>query len=193
MSANRATKSGIARDVQEKLNSKYNAELASKVLEWVQHHSGESFSTDGSQENVFKVLNDGYVLGRLITNLGSKKVPANMLTKRQTMAFKKMDLISKFLDGAKELGVSDGDRFQTVDLTDQSNLGQVVTCLDSLGRKTGTFGVKEATKNERQFTQEQLDAGKGVISLQYGTNQGASQAGQNFGCQRHIMEPEKNQ
>lgn len=54
----------------------------------------------------------------------------------------------------------------------------------------GTFGVKEATKSERVFTQEQLNAGKNVISLQYGSNKGASQAGQNFGRPRHIVEPE---
>lgn len=116
-----------------------------------------------------------------------------MLSKRQTMAFKKMDLISKYIEGAKEMGVKADDLFQTVDLTDKANLGQVVTCLDSLGRKLGTSKVKEAAKNERQFTQEQLEAGKNIISLQYGSNQGASQAGQNFGRQRHIVEPDQKQ
>ena len=193
MSSNRAAKSGLALEAQNKLNSKYNEELAHEVLEWVQRYSGEQFSTDGSMDNVYEVLSDGYVLGRMITNLGSKKVPANMLSKRQTMAFKKMDLISKFIEGAKEMGVKADDLFQTVDLTDKVNLGQVVTCLDSLGRKLGTSKVKEAAKNERQFTQEQLEAGKNIISLQYGSNQGASQAGQNFGRQRHIVEPDQKQ
>ncbi|OWF52963.1 myophilin-like [Mizuhopecten yessoensis] len=188
MSANRATKSGLAREAQDKINSKYSEELACKVLQWVQQNTGESFSTDGSKENFYEVLNDGYILGRLAMNLGSKKVADKDLSKRQTMSFKKMDLIGKFIEAAKGLGVADCDRFQTVDLTDQANLNQVVVCLDALGRKMGTFGVKEATKNERQFTKEQLDAGKNVISLQYGSNQGASQAGQNFGCQRHIID-----
>lgn len=34
-----------------------------------------------------------------------------------------------------------------------------------------------AEKNERQFSEEQTRKGKEVISLQYGTNAGASQAG----------------
>ena len=49
------------------------------------------------------------------------------------------------------------------------------------------IGPRESTKNERIFSQEQLDAGKHVIRLQAGSNTGASQAGQNFGLGRQIL------
>lgn len=43
-----------------------------------------------------------------------------------------------------------------------------------------------AEKQQIEFTEEQIAAGKNVVSLQYGSNQGASQAGQSFGKQRMI-------
>lgn len=48
------------------------------------------------------------------------------------------------------------------------------------------IGPKEAEKNVRQFSEEQLRAGQGVISLQYGSNKGANQSGINFGNTRHM-------
>ena len=42
--------------------------------------------------------------------------------------------------------------------------------------------------NVRTFTKEQIQAGKQVISLQYGSNKGASQAGMNFGKTRTILD-----
>ena len=50
------------------------------------------------------------------------------------------------------------------------------------------FGPKEADKNERHFTDEQLKAGQGVIGLQMGSNKGATQAGQSFGKSRMIVD-----
>ena len=38
----------------------------------------------------------------------------------------------------------------------------------------------------RTWSEEQLKAGQGVVSLQMGTNKGASQAGMNMGKQRMI-------
>jgi transgelin len=62
----------------------------------------------------------------------------------------------------------------------------------SCGKKQGAkfgkpaIGPKEAEKNARQFTEEQLRAGDTVISLQYGSNKGANQSGLNFGNTRHM-------
>lgn len=49
-----------------------------------------------------------------------------------------------------------------------------------------SIGPKEAEKNVRNFSEEQLRAGQGVISLQYGSNKGANQSGINFGNTRHM-------
>lgn len=48
------------------------------------------------------------------------------------------------------------------------------------------IGPKEADKNVRHFTEDQLRAGQSVISLQYGSNKGANQSGINFGNTRHM-------
>ena len=47
---------------------------------------------------------------------------------------------------------------------------------------------KKNDTNIRTFTDEQLQAGKQVISLQYGSNKGANQAGMNFGKNRMIID-----
>ena len=69
----------------------------------------------------------------------------------------------------------------------------VINELYALGRKaksTGMviIGLKESEKNERMFTEEQLRSGDGVIGLQMGSNKGTSQAGQNFGKMRAIID-----
>ena len=50
------------------------------------------------------------------------------------------------------------------------------------------FWPKKSEKNVREFSEEQLKAGQSVISLQYGTNTGASQAGMNMGKPRSILD-----
>ncbi len=109
------------------------------------------------------------------------------------MAFKCMENINNFLTKVTEFGVPSQEQFQTVDLWERQNLNSVVICLQSLGRKASNFGKpgigpKEASKNVRSFTEEQLKAGEGVIGLQMGSNKGATQAGQNFGKPRHIVD-----
>ena len=72
---------------------------------------------------------------------------------------------------------------------------QVINGIQALGRqaqKIGfsgpTLGPAEATENKREFTEEQLQAGKGIIGLQMGSNKGATQSGQSFGKSRSILD-----
>ena len=107
------------------------------------------------------------------------------------MAFKCMENIQFFLNGASDLGVPAEEQFQTIDLWEQQNLTSVQICLQSLGRKASKHGVKgigpkESEQNKRDFTEEQMKAGQNVIGLQYGTNKGANQSGINFGNTRHM-------
>ena len=107
---------------------------------------------------------------------------------------KQMENIGKFLDAADKYGVKKNDKFLTVDLYEAQNMAAaVINGLYALGRKaksTGmvTIGLKESEKNERMFTEEQLRLGEGVIGLQMGSNKGTSQAGQNFGKTRAIID-----
>jgi hypothetical protein len=50
------------------------------------------------------------------------------------------------------------------------------------------LGPKESTGEKREWTEEQLRAGDGVIGLQMGTNKGANASGMNMGKPRHIID-----
>lgn len=188
MANNRATKSGFAAEAQRKINSKYSEELAQESLEWIQLITGEPENVSGDMDNFYEVLKDGTLLCKLVNNIQPNMVKKVNVSK---MAFKCMENINAFLEAARQLGVPAQETFQTVDLWERQNLNSVVICLQSLGRKAGSFGKpsigpKEAEKNVRNFSEEQLRAGQGVISLQYGSNKGATQSGINFGNTRHM-------
>ncbi|CAG9584817.1 unnamed protein product [Danaus chrysippus] len=188
MANNRAAKSGFAAEAQRKINSKYSEELAEECLEWIRQIIGEPDNTSGDMDNFYEVLKDGTILCKLANNLQPGTVKK---VNESKMAFKCMENINAFLEAAKQFGVPAQETFQTVDLWERQNLNSVVICLQSLGRKAGNYGKpsigpKEAEKNVRNFTEEQLRAGQGVISLQYGSNKGATQSGINFGNTRHM-------
>uniref|UniRef100_A0A646QDX5 Transgelin n=1 Tax=Hemiscolopendra marginata TaxID=943146 RepID=A0A646QDX5_9MYRI len=186
--ANRATKSGLAAEAHDKIRKKYDSQQAAEVLEWVKVITGEDINTSGEEHNFNETLKNGQLLCKLVNELkpGSvKKIQTSSL------AFKSMENISSFLEAAVALGVPSQETFQTVDLWENQNPNAVVICLQSLGRKAGnygkpTIGPKEAEKNVRLFTDEQLRASEGVINLQYGSNKGATQSGINFGNTRHM-------
>jgi len=188
MAATRATKSGFAAEAQMKINSKYNEQHASEVLEWIATITQDNLNTSGDMDNLYETLKDGTVLCKLVNQFKDGSVRK---VNTSTMAFKCMENINNFLSAVTELGVPKQEQFQTVDLWERQNLTSVVICLQSLGRKAGTYGLpgigpKESTKNVRNFSEEQLKASEGVISLQYGSNKGATQSGINFGNTRHM-------
>ncbi|XP_067013549.1 myophilin [Anabrus simplex] len=188
MANNRATKSGFAAEAQRKINSKYSEELAGECLEWIKIITNEDINTNGDMDNFYELLKDGTLLCRLVNCLQPGSVKKINESK---MAFKCMENINQFLEVAKNMGVPAQETFQTVDLWERQNLNSVVICLQSLGRKAHNYGKpsigpKEAEKNVRNFSEEQLRAGQGVISLQYGSNKGANQSGINFGNTRHM-------
>lgn len=46
---------------------------------------------------------------------------------------------------------------------------------------------RKAQENKREFSDDQLKAGKNVIGLQMGSNKGASQEGMSYGRPRQIL------
>lgn len=61
----RADKSGLSKEAQEKVLSKYDVNLASEVLQWIATIIGEEeLNTDGSIENFTNLLKDGQLLCR---------------------------------------------------------------------------------------------------------------------------------
>ena len=103
-----------------------------------------------------------------------------------------MENIGNFLTQCEKYGLKKLDLFQTVDLYEGTNMTEVIHGLHALGRKALSkgepgIGPKESAKNKREFSEEQLAEGKGIIGLQMGSNKGASQAGATpYGLGRQI-------
>lgn len=161
-------------------------------MDWIESHvPGCGTRGISSSKDVHEKLKDGVILCKLANALGAGSKPIKV--NESKMAFKQMENIGNFLDAINNYGVAKNDSFQTVDLYESQNMPAVITALHALGRKAGSkgkrgIGPKESTKNERDFTEEQLRAGQGVIGLQMGSNKGATQAGQNFGKTRAIID-----
>jgi len=182
---------GLSAEVDAQMKSKYNLEEAKQAMEYIKHYvpdfdAGTEFEADVVQSK----LKDGRALCQLMNGIQEGSV--NKIN-NSPMAFTQMENIGKFLDAAKAYGVKETDLFQTVSLFEGTNMAAVIMTIHALGRKAGSkgkhgIGPKEADQNARQFTEEQRRAGEGVIGLQMGSNKGASQAGQNFGKTRQIID-----
>lgn len=153
---------GMDAELADKISAKYDKSMEIEACEWINSITGESVA-----ENFGEALKSGEILCCLINKIRPGTVKK---VNKMKMPFMQMENISKFLQGCRAAGVADHDCFETVDLYEQKDLGVVVQCLHALGRavqKNGwdgpTLGPKEADKNVRQFTQQQLNAGKGII------------------------------
>jgi hypothetical protein len=166
---------GMTAELQEKKAAKYDPELEAQARDWMELIIGEPFPSGTFHD----ALKDGLYLCKLINVLQPGSVPKVNSSK---MAFKMMENIGNFLAACERYGLTKQDLFQTVDLYEAENMPQVVNGIHALGRKAKKngkpgLGPDESTANKRQFDEDQLKAGKGIIGLQMGTNRGASQAG----------------
>lgn len=180
---------GMTAELQRKKDAKYDPELEAQAIAWIEAVLGEHvFGGASGQEAFHEKLKDGVILCNLANALGGK-----IKFNSSKMAFKMMENIGKFLTFCDTLGVPKTDMFQTVDLYENQNIPQVINGIHALGRKarsTGktphALGPKESAANKREFTEEQLRSGEGVIGLQMGSNKGASQAGDHYGRPRQV-------
>ncbi|GLG96276.1 Muscle-specific protein 20 [Gryllus bimaculatus] len=129
-------------------------------------------------------IRDGQVLCEVMNKLQPGIVPKINSSGGQ---FKMMENINQFQQALKAYGVPDVDVFQTIDLWEKKDIAQVTTTLFALGRTGPWLGPRPAEEHKRDFTEEQLRAGEGIIGLQAGQNKGATQAGQNIGAGRKIL------
>jgi len=193
--SNRPEGFGLTAELNRKKANKYSSESEQVVVAWICAIVNRDAPAAG-HDNVHAFLKDGTVLCELINQIapGSVKKVNN-----SKMAFKQMENISKFLDALEAFGVKKLDSFQTVDLYEAGNIMQVYNCLFTLssmatskGYPGPSIGVKVATKNERNHSEESQRAGRNVSSLQMGTNQNASQKGMTgYGLGRQIVNDPK--
>ncbi|XP_077162318.1 transgelin [Paroedura picta] len=199
--ANKGPSFGLSRDVQAKIEKKYDDELEERLIEWVVAQCGAEVGRPDRGRLGFQVwLKNGIVLGRLINSLHpSSSKPVKIPESPPTMVFKQMEQIAQFLKAAEDYGVVKTDVFQTVDLFEAKDMAAVQRTLVALGSLAVTkndghyqgdpsWFMKKAQENKREFSAMQLKEGKNVIGLQMGSNQGASQAGMTgYGRPRQIM------
>ncbi|XP_056601677.1 transgelin-3a [Triplophysa dalaica] len=198
--ANRGPSYGLSREVQEKIDQKYDAELEPRLVDWILSQCGDDLERpEPGKQNIQKWLMSGTILCRLINSLyPSGMEPIKKITETK-MVFKQMEKISQFLKAAEEYGVNRGDIFQTVDLWEGKDMAAVQRTLVALGSEAVTkddghfHGNKDwfhrkAKVQKREFSEEQLRQGRRLIGMQMGSNRGASQSGMvGYGTPRQIM------
>uniref|UniRef100_A0A4W5NLG7 Transgelin n=1 Tax=Hucho hucho TaxID=62062 RepID=A0A4W5NLG7_9TELE len=197
--ANKGPSYGLSREVQSKIDKKYDQDLEERLTEWIIAQCGAGVGQPEAGKTGWQNwLKDGCVLCELINSLSSGNKPIRKI-QSSGMAFKQMEQISQFLNAAEKYGISKTDMFQTVDLWEGKDLAAVQRTLMALGnlavtRDDGTYRGdpnwfhKKSMENRRDFSEDQLNEGKSVIGLQMGTNKGASQAGMTgYGRPRQIL------
>ncbi|XP_045896771.1 gap junction delta-2 protein-like [Micropterus dolomieu] len=197
--ANKGPSYGLSREVQSKIDKKYDPELEERLVEWIITQCGSGAGRPKPGKTEFQNwLKDGCLLCELINSLSGPNKPIKTI-KSSGMAFKQMEQISMFLKAAENYGVTKTDMFQTVDLFEGKDLAAVQRTLMALGSLAVTkndgcykgdpsWFHKKSQENRRDFSEEQLTEGRNVIGLQMGTNKGASQAGMTgYGRPRQII------
>uniref|UniRef100_A0A8C8Y0C6 Transgelin n=3 Tax=Panthera TaxID=9688 RepID=A0A8C8Y0C6_PANLE len=198
--ANRGPAYGLSREVQQKIEKQYDADLEQILIQWITSQCRKDVGRpQPGRENFQNWLKDGTVLCELINGLYPEGQAPVKKIQASTMAFKQMEQISQFLQAAERYGINTTDIFQTVDLWEGKNMACVQRTLMNLGglavaRDDGLFSgdpnwfPKKSKENPRNFSDNQLQEGKNVIGLQMGTNRGASQAGMTgYGMPRQIL------
>ncbi|MBN3310770.1 transgelin isoform X2 [Amia ocellicauda] len=198
--ANKGPSYGLSREVQSKIDKKYDPELEERLTEWIMAQCGAGVGRPEAGKTGFQVwLKDGSVLSELINSLYNAGERPIKKIQNSGMAFKQMEQVSQFLQAAEKYGVVKTDIFQTVDLWEGKDMAAVQRTLMALGclavtksdghyKGDPSWFHKKAQENRRDFSDDQLKEGKSVIGLQMGTNKGASQAGMTgYGRPRQII------
>ncbi|XP_032492533.1 transgelin-2-like [Phocoena sinus] len=203
--ASRGPAYGLSREVQQKIEKQYDADLEQILIQWTTAQCRKDVGRpQPGRENFQNWLKDGTVLCELINGLYPEGQAPVRKIQSSTMAFKQMEQISQFLQAAERYGINSTDIFQTVDLWEGKNMACVQRTLLNLGglavtQSNGLFSgdpnwfPKKSKENPRNFSDDQLQEGKNVIGLQMGTNRGASQAGMtSYGMPCQISDPTHN-
>uniref|UniRef100_A0A915IVI7 Transgelin n=1 Tax=Romanomermis culicivorax TaxID=13658 RepID=A0A915IVI7_ROMCU len=187
----RAAKSGLAAEAHEKVKSKFNPDMATEILMWINRTSDQNLNTNGEMNDFVSTLKDGVALCKLANAL---KPGAIRKINETSMAFKQMENINNFLAFCEQdAQISKTEVFATVDLYEAQDPNSVIMCLSALARKAEKFGKqpmgpRESHGERKEWTPEQLKAGEGIIGLQAGSNKFATQSGMNMGKTRKIID-----
>ena len=157
---------GLDRELAEKAAAKYDHKMEQEAREWIEAVTGEAMGESSLQQE----LKSGIVLCTLVNALkpGCCKPPSKMKA-----PFKVMENIGNYLAACASLGQRQAESFQTVDLYEDQNMMAVLIQIHSLGRiaqklpgfSGPALGVKLATANKREFTEDQLREAKNATTF----------------------------
>ncbi|XP_072011829.1 transgelin [Engystomops pustulosus] len=200
--ANKGPSYGMSRDVQSRIEKKYDEELEPRLVQWIKLQGGSEVGEppEPGRYGFQQWLKNGVVLSKMINSLYPKgSPPVKIPEPPPSMVFKQMEQVAQFLKASEDYGVAKTDIFQTVDLYEGKDLAAVQRTIVALGsiavtKNDGQYQgdpswfMKKAQEHKRDFSDDKLKQGKHVIGLQMGSNQGASQAGMTgYGRPRQII------
>jgi len=145
--------------------------LEQEAADWIEAVTGENQPADLKFSHWLK---SGTVLCNLVNKLKPGTIPK---VNKMKMPFAHMENINGFIQACTVLSVPGSDLFMTVDLYEEKNLNQVITCIHSLGRAsrripgyTGpNLGAKLADKHSVNFTDEQKKRGFNELTFAQNT------------------------
>ena len=152
-----------------------DADAEREAKAWIEAVVYDGAEMEGTLQ---EALHSGVVLCRLLNTLkpGTVKKPSRAKT-----PFMQMENIASYVAGCKALGMPEFELFSSPDLYENHNMRAIVLNIHSLGRLAQNFyngptlGAKLAKANVRDFTEEQMQAGKNVVG---GFGLGSSKAAQ---------------
>ncbi|KAK3748799.1 hypothetical protein QZH41_016018, partial [Actinostola sp. cb2023] len=165
--------------------AKYPKELEPDAMSWIEAVYGQSVAWGSGDEarlgdHISKPLTDGVILSKIVNKLfpGSIK----KIHEEKPNSFKMQENISNFLAACEKNGVDRVHIFQTVDLYEKQNIGQVISCLQALSRVNALtrhghrtarspHGHRTARHGHRTVTAQYgtVTAQYGTVTAQYGT------------------------
>eukprot|EP00727_Mastigamoeba_balamuthi_P004235 m51a1_g13809 hypothetical protein (134) ;mRNA; r:396819-397397 len=119
---------GLSKEVEDKINGRYDPQLERECVQWVEANSGEKCTGTAHE-----YLKTGVVLCKAMNAFR----PGWCKFSTSTMPFKIMENINSFLEACRRCGVNTVDLFQTVDLYEAKNMTAVILCLTAVRRYLG--------------------------------------------------------
>ncbi|CAI5723305.1 unnamed protein product [Peronospora effusa] len=159
---------GLDAELARKAAERYDYDMENEARVWLETISEMQIGDDFGEG-----LRDGIILCTVANKIHSSVIKRVEI--KSKMPFKLMENVSAFLKACRVMGVNEFDLFETVDLFELKDLGNVVRCIFALGRavqrnypefKGPTLGVKESSKNRRSFTSDQLAGGRNIPAQQ---------------------------
>lgn len=169
-----ASVSSLDKDLRNMRLGKYTPQAADEARRWIEESLGERLAAG----DLLNALKDGIALCKL-ANLASG--PPGVRFKESSMPFVQMENISHFLRACKSppLNLQAHDIFQTVDLYENKDPAQVLTCIGAFNRRANAIQPSKfpsviGPKSKAGPMSPEITGGYGSSPTPYGRPRGTS-------------------